>query len=80
MGLMSPEFSSIKRIQVINPGRAEFKDLSVYHSRDYLDFVLEPKNSNSVSVVEAEVTAEFGLEDVRSQLFLEYVASSCSST
>jgi len=52
----------------------------VYHSRDYLDFVLEPKNSNSVSVVEAEVNAEFGLEDVRSQLFLEYVASSCSST
>lgn len=67
-GLMSNEFSATKRIQVINPIKATYKELGLYHSRDYLDFVLDPTNSGS-----SEGNTEFGLEDVR-----DHVASLAS--
>lgn len=59
IGLMSTEFSDTKRIQVINPSRATYKELAFYHDRDYLDFVLDPTNSTN-----SEGNSEFGLEDV----------------
>jgi histone deacetylase 8 len=65
MGLMSPEFSNTRRIQVVNPGRATYKDLTIYHSRDYLDFVLDPKNSMRELSTNSDRTNKFGLEDVR---------------
>jgi histone deacetylase 8 len=64
---MSPTFSSTKRIQIVKPGRAEPKNLLAYHSRDYVDFVLDPRNSDSsISEEEEDINvAEFGLQDVR---------------
>ncbi|KAF9459125.1 histone deacetylase complex protein [Collybia nuda] len=58
MGLMSTEFSSTKRIQIINPTRATYKELALYHDRDYLDFVLDPVNSSNLGG-----DGGFGLED-----------------
>lgn len=60
IGLMTAEFSDTKRIQVINPARATYKELALYHDRDYLDFVLDPNNSTN-----SERNNNFGLEDVR---------------
>lgn len=72
MGLMSPEFSNTRRIQVVNPGIATYKDLCIYHSRDYLDFVLDPKNSMPELCANSQVDGAnaFGLEDVRRDLTL----------
>jgi histone deacetylase 8 len=60
LGLLSSE--SNKRIRVVKPARATHKDLSVYHSRDYLDFVLNPATATTEAVLNFNV--EFGLEDV----------------
>lgn len=68
MGLMSPEFSNTRQIQLVNPGRATYKDLAVYHSRDYLDFVLDPENSTRGVSGNSDETNDFGLEDVRSDI------------
>ena len=51
-------------LQIFKPGQASLKDLSVYHSRDYLDYVLDAENSASSPDGLTEVTAEYGLEDV----------------
>lgn len=60
IGLMNPFFSNTKHLQVITPSKASYKDLSVYHSRDYLDTVLD----RSPGAIQASNVAEFGLEDV----------------
>lgn len=44
------------QMKMIKPIRASYKDLQVYHSRDYLDFVLNPQG-------EITSNAQFGLED-----------------
>lgn len=64
MGLTSPIFSNSKRLQVVTPSKASYKDLAVYHSRDYLDTVLDP----SSSAIQASNAAEFGLEDVSADI------------
>lgn len=59
------------RLQVLKPTQASDKDLYVYHSRDYIDYVLDAANSgrsDTLADSELEVTAEFGLEDVRLNL------------
>ncbi|THU92818.1 Arginase/deacetylase [Dendrothele bispora CBS 962.96] len=38
----APDSAARRRIQIINPKRASYKDLAAYHSRDYLEFVLSP--------------------------------------
>ncbi|KAK7437922.1 hypothetical protein VKT23_018357 [Stygiomarasmius scandens] len=53
LGLLS-NTRSTRRIQVINPRRAAYKDLAIYHSKEYLDFVLNPSDEEPES---------FGLED-----------------
>ena len=57
---MSPVFSNSRHLQVITPSKARYKDLAVYHSRDYLDAVLDPSQGAN----QASNGAEFGLEDV----------------
>lgn len=61
---MSPFFSNTRRLQVITPSKASYKDLAVYHSRNYLDTVLDP----SPGAIQASNVAEFGLEDVSADL------------
>ena len=54
LGLMNP------LLQVVTPSKASYKDLAMYHSRDYLDTVLDP----SLSANQVSNATEFGLEDV----------------
>ncbi|TFK22393.1 Arginase/deacetylase [Coprinopsis marcescibilis] len=55
MGLLKHNSES-HRIQVVNPRRASFKDLAAYHSKEYLEFVLEAAN-------EVQFNEELGLQD-----------------
>ena len=63
-----------KALQVLKPIEATKKDLSAYHSRDYLDYVLDPKNSSGHSASDTVITAEFGLEDVSGLLMSPFAA------
>jgi hypothetical protein len=63
---MSPSFSNTRRLQVITPSKASYKDLAVYHSRDYLDTVLDPSPGTN----QASNVTEFGLEDVSADFSL----------
>ncbi|KAF9003406.1 histone deacetylase 8 [Cyathus striatus] len=66
LGLMKSDFSQARRIQAVNPRRATRKELSAYHTREYLDFILDPNNSNtsSADALAYETIAELGLEYV----------------
>jgi histone deacetylase 8 len=61
---MNPIFSKTRHLQLVTPSKASYKDLAVYHSRDYLDTVLDP----SFSANKASNATEFGLEDVSADL------------
>lgn len=50
-----------KCIKFLRPRRATSRELLAYHTRDYLDYALNPSNDYEDS---AQV-ARFGLEDVR---------------
>ncbi|PPQ68447.1 hypothetical protein CVT26_006034 [Gymnopilus dilepis] len=63
LGLMASEFSSARKLRVITPRKATYKDLAVYHTRDYLDFVLDPSKSDGVDTDSVAADTEFGLED-----------------
>ena len=64
LGLMNPIFSNTRHLQLVTPSKASYNDLAVYHSRDYLDIVLDP----SFSANQASNATEFGLEDVSADL------------
>lgn len=64
-GLLAPRSKdSPSRLQVINPAPAEYKDLSAFHTRDYLDFVLDSKNASEPDFDDDSQQVEFGLEEV----------------
>ena len=50
-----------KCIKFRRPRRATNKELLAYHTRDYLDYALNPSNDYE----DLSKVAEFGLEDVR---------------
>ncbi|GBE87672.1 Histone deacetylase phd1 [Sparassis crispa] len=59
-GLFSmPPGKHYGRLVVVKPFPADYKDLSVYHSRDYLDHILSPSTSSLTS----DVNSEYGLEE-----------------
>ncbi|KAH7921557.1 Arginase/deacetylase [Leucogyrophana mollusca] len=63
--LRLPHLQSIdgeKCFQILRPGRASPKDLLVYHTREYLEYALNPSNVTELSP-EGLQGAEFGLED-----------------
>lgn len=61
-GLLSPHSSTNTQLRMLPPSPAGINDLAVYHTRDYLEFVL-----NSKTTVKPTYTsrAEFGLEEVQ---------------
>lgn len=62
---MAAGSSRKKKLQVVTPRKATYKDLAVYHTRDYLDFVLDAsKSSNAGADSGFSMDVEFGLEDV----------------
>ncbi|KAH0581409.1 hypothetical protein H2248_012491 [Termitomyces sp. 'cryptogamus'] len=42
-------FGLSKRVKVLRPHRASYKDLCVYHTREYLDAVLSPQSSTDIN-------------------------------
>ncbi|KAJ7098377.1 histone deacetylase complex protein [Mycena epipterygia] len=60
LGLFSRDFSSARTIALVPPQSAGFADLNTYHTKDYLDFVLDPKN---VENGDDGTKMELGLED-----------------
>ncbi|KAF8870964.1 histone deacetylase complex protein [Gymnopilus junonius] len=64
LGLMDADSSGKRRLQVVTPRKATYRDLAVYHTRDYLDFVLNSSKSDSAETDGGfSINAEFGLED-----------------
>ncbi|KDR72484.1 hypothetical protein GALMADRAFT_126034 [Galerina marginata CBS 339.88] len=64
LGLLTPDASRTRHLRVVTPRKATYKDLAVYHSRDYLDVVLDPSKSNDEEVGNTtSIDGEFGLED-----------------
>lgn len=62
MGLLSDSNDNIDLL-LTRPSPADHRDLSVYHSRDYLDFVLDKRPVSEGQVDQAQL-AEYGLEEV----------------
>lgn len=63
-GLLSPRPGATAQLRLMRPVPAAVKDLAIYHTRDYLDFVF---NKGNVIKQERPVHVEFGLEEVREQ-------------
>ncbi|KAH8100349.1 histone deacetylase 8 [Cristinia sonorae] len=61
-GLFSPKPGSRTQLRPLRPIPATMSDLAVYHTRDYLDFVLDGKNAVKAAPGTPS-RAEFGLED-----------------
>lgn len=61
-GLLSPRQDTSTQIRLLRPTPATVNDLAIYHTRDYLEFVL---NSRNAAKREDSTQAEFGLEEVR---------------
>lgn len=64
LGIINPNFSRTRRIQVVTPRKATFNDLAVYHTRDYLEIVLSRSETAEYQQTDAQINQEFGLEDV----------------
>ena len=54
-----------KCVKFLRPRRATSKELLAYHTRNYLDYALNPSNDHE----DLSQGAEFGLEDVRALLY-----------
>ncbi|KAJ3544827.1 hypothetical protein NM688_g5698 [Phlebia brevispora] len=61
LGLLSPENFCETSLRLIPPIPAQHNDLTVYHDRDYVDFILDSGNSSDAS--EDPRHAEFGIEE-----------------
>lgn len=66
LGLLKEASSPGRKVQIINPKCATSQALSVYHSKDYLEFVLNESSENAVSTA-----SEYGLEDVSKLTILD---------
>lgn len=64
LGLLTPSQDGLATIRPMGPVRATLKDLSAYHTDDYLQFILDSKNVSKRNI-SAEHITEFGLEEVR---------------
>jgi len=73
LGLLDPDPAFERVIRTCSPRKATRQDLAVYHSKAYLDFILDSANSaqggeQRDSEYES-LKAEFGMEDVRPDFF-----------
>lgn len=67
LGILKDNPTRPRRIQVVNPSRATRQALSTYHSKDYLDFILDASSQQKAQLEDSEsnrlLALEFGLED-----------------
>ncbi|KAK7676230.1 hypothetical protein QCA50_020810 [Cerrena zonata] len=62
--LASSEGDLHTRLQPLRPTPASVTDLALYHDRDYLEYVLNPKHFNAEwSPIDSAKAAEFGIEE-----------------
>ncbi len=61
---MIPTFSQTRRLQIVTPRKATYKDLAAYHTRDYLETVLQLSRDSTKRLELDVLDNEFGLEDV----------------
>ena len=64
LGLLTPSQDGLATVRPMGPVRATLKDLSAYHTDDYLQFILDSKNVSKWDRNTDHIT-EFGLEEVR---------------
>lgn len=64
--MLTPGWSNELRLCVVPPIPADQTALTMYHDKDYVDFILEPHKSSDQS--EDSRCAEFGIEEVRNCL------------
>lgn len=60
-GLLEPQGEELARLQPLRPSPAQFRDLSAYHDRDYLERLLRGEVDGATD--DAQQT-EYGLEEV----------------
>ncbi|KAF7334219.1 Hist-deacetyl domain-containing protein [Mycena sanguinolenta] len=60
LGLFSKDFSPTRTIALVPPQSAGFTELNTYHTKEYLDFILDPQ---TVANGSDATKAEFGLRD-----------------
>ncbi|KJA14845.1 hypothetical protein HYPSUDRAFT_413674 [Hypholoma sublateritium FD-334 SS-4] len=64
LGLLNNTTTTCKRrLEVISPRKATYKELAAYHTRDYLEVVLDRTSDRQRSGSEPGLNAELGLED-----------------
>ncbi len=77
LGLMTNTAISCKRrLQVISPRQATYKELAAYHTRDYLEVVLNKTSEKQSPGSEPGLNAELGLEDACAQPCSKYKTES----
>ena len=71
--MLTTGWSDEADIRVYPPKPAEIRDLSVYHDRDYVEFILDLKTSGKD--VQTALGSEYGIEEVRLifSIFMERV-------
>ena len=70
LGLLDPDPAFERVIQTCSPRKATRQDLAVYHSKAYLDFILDSAQRGEQRDSEYEtLKAEFGMEEVKLGFF-----------
>ena len=61
----SPDGDSRTRLQPQRPSPASATDLGLYHDREYLEYVLNPKHFGTEGdPIDSKKAAEYGIEEV----------------
>jgi histone deacetylase 8 len=68
LGLLAA--GSTHHAHIVRPGRASREDIAAYHDTEYVDFVLNPRNSVAGVVTDEHI--RFGLEDVCLHVLLAF--------
>jgi len=69
---LNPDPAFERVIRTCSPRKATRQDLAVYHSKAYLDFILDSAQHGEQRDSEYEtLKAEFGMEDVKLEFFFD---------
>lgn len=63
LGLFQNNYSTKAQLKVAKPTLASRKDLELYHTSDYLDYVLNPHATRSSTAEDTRQREKFSLED-----------------
>jgi histone deacetylase 8 len=64
LGLFASDYSHSVRLKAVKPAAASRRDLALYHTEDYIDFVLNPQNADLLNSTDGKnQRSKFSLED-----------------